>query len=352
MKKATLFRKLAGNRVECLACSWYCKIAPDQSGICAVRQNRGGELYLTVYGQAAAAHVDPIEKKPLFHFLPGQAIFSFGTLGCNFACLFCQNWDISQAAREMKMKLLREKKAEELGLTLSQSGLDLPPEKIIEICRERKIPAVAFTYNEPTIFFEYAFDTMVLAKKEGLKTVFVSNGYASSEAIETVKGYLDAINIDLKSFREEFYRKTCQARLLPVLEGIKRYHAAGIWVEVTTLVIPGENDSTAELTAIARFLSGVSENIPWHLSRFHPDYQMTDRAATPAATLERAYEIGRESGLKFVYLGNVLDENRESTFCPSCRTLLIRRRGYGIETVNLKEGRCGSCQTPIAGVWP
>lgn len=338
MEKAVFFKKLPNKVVRCEACAWYCRTSPDQAGVCSVRQNLDGELYLLVYGRAAAANIDPMEKKPLFHFLPGQEIFSLGTLGCNLACSFCQNWDISQATKG-------KSKPEE------NYGMELPPEKIVALCREKNLPAVAFTYNEPAIFLEYALDTMHLAKKAGLKTVFVSNGYESPETRAALKGQLDAINIDLKSFRDEFYQKICKARLAPVLENIAAFHKDGVWVEVTTLLIPGENDSPEELTAIAEFLAGISKDLPWHLSRFHPDYQMTDKEQTPEPTLYLAREIGRKAGLRYVYLGNVLTKEGEDTFCPQCHSTVVHRSGYQVNLVNLKDGHCGSCHEPLAGRW-
>ncbi len=336
MRKASLFKKLNDNFVQCLACAWYCKIAPGKTGICGVRQNIGGELFLLVYGSAAAINIDPVEKKPLFHFLPGTKIFSLGTLGCNFGCGFCQNWDISQSSKTSKIE---------------KTGCNLPPEKIIEYCIKNKIPSIAYTYNEPAIFFEYAYDTAILARKNGVKNVMVSNGYSSAEAIEKWRGTLDAINIDLKSFREEFYQKNCKARLEPVLENIKKFREIGVWVEVTTLIIPGENDSKEELTAVAKFIKSVSPSIPWHISRFHPDYKMREKDSTSEEKLLEAYEIGKKTGLKYVYLGNVFDEEHESTYCPSCGSRLIKRRGMGAMIENLKNGACAKCGEKIEGIW-
>lgn len=340
MKKATLFKKLSGEKVECTACSWYCKISNNKTGICSVRQNINGNLYLTVYGKAASANIDPIEKKPLFHFLPGSEIFSFGTVGCNFSCDFCQNWDISQI-----------NKGRDAMHCVSTIGNDLPPEKIIETCLKYKIPAVAFTYNEPTVFMEYAMDTMRIAKEKGIKTVFVSNGFQSKEAVKMLAGNLDAINIDLKSFSNDFYQKVCHAKLKPVLENIERFYGVKIWIEITTLLIPGENDSDKELKQIAKFLAGISKDIPWHVTKFHPDFKMLDKEGTSSKSLKRAYEIGKETGLSYVYIGNISDEDHESTFCPRCLTLVIKRSWYNIKIENFKDGKCQKCGYKIPGIW-
>lgn len=351
MKRAILYEKLSDNRVKCLACQQYCRIFPGRTGICGVRRNEDGDLYLLVYGKAAAFHVDPMEKKPLYHFLPGKAVLSLGTIGCDFACQFCQNWDISQSSREIKRKYKDPQEQQiQLGKILDY-GQGLLPEKIVEYAVGNNIPAIAYTYNEPAIFFEYAYDTAKLAHEKGIKNIFVSNGYESKEALEMIEPYLDAMNIDLKAFTEEFYLKVCQARLGPVLETIKRCRAFSIWLEVTTLVIPGKNDSAEELTEIAEFLVSIDPSIPWHVSRFHPDYKMLDVPPTPIETLHKAYNIGKKAGLKYIYVGNVLDPERESTYCPKCGCLLIKRSGYSVEVVNLERGRCIKCREKIEGVW-
>jgi len=347
MKKATLYKKLKNRKVQCTACSWYCNIAENQSGVCGVRKNIRGDLYLLVYGKAVAVHVDPMEKKPLFHFLPGKKILSIGTLGCNFACSFCQNWSISQAT-----KMLKERNKERLTIgKITGYGQDFPPKKIVDYAKKQNIPAIAFTYNEPAIFFEYAYDTAKLAKRYNIKTVFVSNGYESKEALQKIKPYLDALNIDLKSFNEQFYLKTCKAKLQPVLKNIKRIYDMGFWLEITTLLIPGMNDSEEEITKIAKFILSIDPSIPWHLSAFHPDYKMAEVPETPHETLLRAYKIAKDIGLKYVYLGNVFDPEKESTYCPKCKSLLIKRSGYNTEIVNLKNDKCNICKEKIVGIW-
>ncbi len=346
MHKAILFEKRGNKAVRCTACNNYCIISEGRSGICGVRKNINGELYLLVYGRAAAAHIDPMEKKPLFHFLPGEQIFTIGTIGCNFACDFCQNWDISQAGKSLRNKPPEEAKE------LLEYGYRLSPSDIIDACKEKGIKAVAFSYNEPVIFFEYAFDTMKLAKKEGIRTVFVSNGYESEEALESMKGYLDAMNIDIKAFNDDFYRRLCKARLAPVLETVKKAHSLGIWIECTTLFVPGENDSEDEMGQIADFISSVSRDIPWHVTAFYPQYKMTDKEPTGHSTLIRAHETGKKK-LDYVYVGNVYDRERSATYCPQCRTRLIDRDYYETRILSsMKKGRCAECNQAIPGVFP
>jgi pyruvate formate lyase activating enzyme len=338
MREALLYKKLPNKKVQCTACAHYCQISEDKAGICGVRKNIDGKLFLLVYGKAIAVNVDPIEKKPLFHFLPGSKIFSLGTVGCNLRCSFCQNWDISQLGKGEKLKV-------------GNLGDSWPPEKIVDYCLENKIPSIAFTYNEPTILFEYTYDTAKLAHAKGLKVVYVTNGYASSEAIEKISPYLDAINIDLKSFNSKFYQKVCGAKLEPVLDSIKLFHKKKVWVEITTLIVPNQNDSEKELTQIAEFIASVSKTIPWHISRFYPSYKMMDGQATPEATFERAYNIGRKAGLRFIYTGNINNEKLESTFCPKCQKLLIKRFWNSCDIIQMKNGKCQNCGTQIEGIW-
>ncbi len=351
MHKAVLFKKLPKNWVKCTACSWYCQIPPGQTGICSVRQNINGTLNLLVYGQAVSVNVDPMEKKPLFHFLPGEKILSMGTLGCNFGCEFCQNWDISQASKTLKLTLLKSQKLNLLGTELAKYGISASPSYLVDYAVKHNIPAIAYTYNEPSIFVEYAFDTAKLAHKRGLKNVFVSNGYESKETLEYMRPYLDAINIDLKAFSEDFYQKICKAKLAPVLENIKRVWQLGIWEEITTLIIPGENDGQEELNKIAQFIASVSRDIPWHVTRFHPDYKMTHKSETPKESLVKAYQIGKKAGLKYVYVGNVLNNKYESTYCSRCGKKLISRNWHEVEILNFKNGQCGNCGEKIKGVW-
>ncbi|MFH1375187.1 MAG: AmmeMemoRadiSam system radical SAM enzyme [Patescibacteria group bacterium] len=292
MQTAWLSKTLPSKKVQCLACNHYCQIPEGKTGICGVRRNEGGELQLLVYGKAASVATDPIEKKPLYHFFPGTAIFSLGTVGCNLRCQFCQNWDSSQFSKDHS------------EVEIESFGVDLMPEEIVAICLKEHIPAIAYTYNEPTVFFEYAHATMELAIQNKLRNVFVSNGFFSPELREHLPGLLDAANIDLKSFREDFYQQICGGRLAPVLDNIKFLHAHKIHLELTTLIIPGENDSTEELTQIAEFIASIDENIPWHISRYFPAYKFTN-PPTPVKTLEHAAKIGKAAGLKHVHLGNV-----------------------------------------------
>ena len=286
-----LYKKLKDKSVRCLACAHYCQIAPDGFGICGTRQNQNGKLVSRVYGHVAAIHVDPIEKKPLYHFMPGSEILSIGTLGCNFRCPWCQNWDISQATKQRNKP--------------KNWGQKISPEEIVELAKKYKTPAVAYTYNEPAIFIEFAHDTAKLAHRIGLKNVFVTNGFLSKESFEYIKPYLDAANVDLKSMDDKFYQKFCGARLQPVLDTIRRFHDAKIHIEITTLIIPGVNDSDANLRKISKFIADLSPEIPWHISRFFPAYKMADREPTPISSLKRAKKIAESAGLKHIYIGNI-----------------------------------------------
>ena len=347
MKQARLYEKLGNDLVRCTACSWYCRIAPNQVGICATRLNQKGTLYSLVYGLAIGLHLDPVEKKPLYHFYPGEKLLSFGTSGCNFGCLFCQNWEMSNQIKNQKSKIKNLKK--ELTNFIKAMSQKITPKEIVEMAVFMGAKGIAYTYNEPAIFVEFAHDCMVLAKKKGLKNVFVSNGFESKESFDYIKDYLDAINIDLKSFRPQFYQKVCLSKIEPVKENIKRYFEAGIETEVTTLVIPGYNDSQKELEEIAQFLVSISPDIPWHISAFYPAYKMLDVPPTPVEKLILVYKIGKKAGLKYVYVGNVYDPLRSSTFCPKCGAMLVKREGYLVSIVNLKNGACSKCGERIYG---
>ena len=335
LKEAMLYRSLDGQRCVCDLCSHRCEVVPEKYGICGVRQNREGKLFTHVYGEVIAAHVDPIEKKPLYHYFPGSTAFSIATIGCNFKCPFCQNWQISQKSK---------RKGDTAG---SEPFL---PEEVVQAAKNHGCRSISYTYTEPTIYFEFAHDTAVLAKKEGLGNSFVTNGYMTPETLEVINPYLDACNVDLKSFREEFYREMCKAHLEPVLQSIRMMKTLGIWVEITTLIIPGQNDSDEELTEIARFIVGVDPDIPWHISRFHPDYNFTETAATPVETLRRACSIGKREGLRYIYIGNVWGES-EDTRCPHCGTSLIQRTGFSVRKNKLVGEKCSSCGRAIAGVF-
>ncbi|MGM0428630.1 MAG: AmmeMemoRadiSam system radical SAM enzyme, partial [Thermodesulfobacteriota bacterium] len=326
-KEAMLYESLEDNAVHCFLCNHHCRIKEGEVGFCRVRKNMEGKLNTLAYGKVVAANSDPIEKKPLYHFLPGTLSFSIATMGCNFHCGFCQNWQISQIEEESMPEL---------------PGRPLSPEQIVEEAQKAGCRSIAYTYTEPTIFFEYAYDTAKIAKEAGLANIFVTNGFMTKEALETISGYLDAANVDLKSFNNEFYKTVCQGRLKPVLNSIRTMKDMGIWVEVTTLIIPDQNDGDEELNNIAGFIAGVSPDIPWHISRFHPGYQYKDAYPTPAETLRKAYDIGKEAGLRFIYIGNLPGEERD-TLCPSCETTVIRRGGYFASENRLKGSQCPEC---------
>jgi len=322
--------------VECHLCSHRCKIKPGNRGICGVREHREGRLFSLVYGNVVSEHIDPIEKKPLFHVLPGSSSYSIATVGCNFHCRHCQNFEISQYPQRHRGEII---------------GVSRSPGQIVAAACKHGCRTISYTYVEPTIFFEFAFDTAVLAREAGIRNVFVSNGYTTPEATRKIAPYLDANNIDLKAFTEKFYREVCGAKLQPVLDTIALMKELGVWVEVTTLIIPDLNDSEQELRDIANFIGNIDPSIPWHVTRFHPTYKMVDRPATPIATLRRAREIGLEAGLKYVYQGNVPGEDGENTFCPHCRQLLIERRGFQIYRNRLSNGSCPDCGTAVAGIF-
>ncbi len=325
-------------KILCEACAQACVLGEGETGICGIRSVKNGALELAVYGLAAALNIDPVEKKPLYHFLPGSSTLSFGTVGCNLSCSFCQNADISQYPKEHPGAI---------------KGHDAAPEQLVALALERGCESISYTYNEPAVFFEYAYDTAKLAHAKGLKNIFVTSGYETPKAIDTIAPYLDAMNIDLKAFSDDFYRSICGARLKPVLEAIRHAHAKGIWVEITTLLIPGLNDSNDELRQIAEFIASVSVNIPWHISGFYPQYKMQNRPRTPHATLQKAYAIGIAAGLRYCYVGNVADPEHTATYCPACHTPAIRRHGHLGEVVDttLTSGRCPACGEALPGVW-
>lgn len=333
--EATLWLPDERGTVVCGLCGHRCRIKRGDFGVCGVRKNLEGRLVTAAYGEVIAAHIDPIEKKPLYHFLPGSRSLSIAAAGCNFRCPFCQNWEISQ---------LRHADGSVRG------SRPLPPEEVVRMAESSGCRSVSYTYTEPTIFFEYAADCGRLAKRAGLANVFVTNGYMTAEALEAARPWLDACNVDLKAFRDETYKRICGARLEPVLESIRLMARLGMWVEVTTLVVPGLNDSPDELRNIARFIAGVGADIPWHISRYHPDYKYDEAPPTPLETLKRAAAIGAEEGLRFVYIGNVA-AGADDTLCPACRMTLIKRSGFSVSADRLKDGRCPKCGTEIPGVF-
>ncbi|MGE5304920.1 MAG: AmmeMemoRadiSam system radical SAM enzyme [Alphaproteobacteria bacterium] len=335
-KEATLYEKVHGQAVICNLCAHRCYIPAGRAGICKIRENRAGRLYTLVYDRIIALGIDPIEKKPFFHFLPSARSYSIATVGCNFHCRFCQNWEISQMPREHQ------------GLILGQTR---SPQEIVREALDARCETIAYTYTEPTIFFELAYDTARIAAAAGLKNLFVSNGYMTAEALRTIQPYLHAANIDLKGFDDKRHRRLCGAKLQPVLDSIRLIKKLGIWLEVTTLVIPGHNDSDSELRQMALFLKDVGPEIPWHLSAFFPAYKMLRGAPTDDGSLLRAWRIGKEAGLRYVYCGNLPGLGREDTDCFRCGETLIERAGFYVRCNRLKHGRCPNCQTPIDGTW-
>jgi pyruvate formate lyase activating enzyme len=333
MKEAMFYEKLDNDFVRCYLCAHQCKIAPLKFGLCGVRQNRKGSLFSLVYGKAIASNVDSIEKKPLYHFLPGTTSYSIATIGCNFKCGFCQNWQISQSSRKDS----------------DFNGYELKPQEVVSNTKKYGCRSISYTYTEPTIFFEYAYDTAKLAKREGIYNNFVTNGYMRREALEAISPYLDAANVDLKSFREDFYRKICRGHLEPVLDSIKLMKKLNIWVEVTTLIVPGQNDSEEELNNIAKFIATTGKEIPWHISRFYPNYQFRNYLPTSIDILRKARQIGKSYGLRYIYLGNVLEGS--DTYCYNCGKLLIKRAYLAVEENNLENNKCSFCGAIVDGIF-
>lgn len=336
MHEALFYSKNQDKSVTCNLCSHTCRIKDSALGICQVRKNDGGLLSSLNYASVIASHVDPIEKKPLFHFLPGSKSYSIACLGCNFQCGFCQNWQISQAKEAQKIKI---------------NSNQLEASKVVANAVSSNCQSISYTYTEPTVYFEFAYDCAKLASQAGLYNNFVTNGYMSAEALEYIAEYLDAANVDLKSFSDDFYRKVCKASLKPVLDSIKLMKKLNIWIEITTLIVPGYNDSDQELSAIAGFIAGIDKEIPWHISAMHPDYKLTNLPPTGYGVLNKAFEIGKSKGLNFIYLGNVIGSGKENTLCPGCLKPVIERKGFSLISNNVKQGKCGYCNHAIAGKW-
>lgn len=335
MKTVTLQQSLDHGRVRCDTCAHHCVIEKGRVGRCGVRENREGTLISRVYGRVAASHVDPIEKKPLFHFKPGAQTFSLATVGCNLSCRHCQNAAISQMPVDERRI----------------AGHDVSPEDLVALAIEQRCRVLAYTYTEPAVFWDYAHDIAAIAAEQNMANVFVTNGFWSAQGLEGMLPVMQAANVDLKAYSDETYRRYYGGRLKPVLETIAAMRAAGVWVEVTTLIIPGLNDSDEELQSIARFIASVDRDMPWHVSRFHPTYRMTDVPVTPVETLDRAREIGWAEGLKYVYVGNLNDANGLSTFCPECGKSLIARLGFQVNDNRLVNSACPFCACEISGVW-
>ena len=344
MKECIVYKAEKNNSVRCCACSHFCLIKEGNVGLCGVRLARGKKLYLLTYGKAVAAHIDPIEKKPLYHFLPGSRAYSLGTLGCNLRCSNCQNFDISQM---FGMK----------GIVSSYGkfnwGLKMNPRTIVEKARESGCDSIAYTYNEPTIFLEYALDIMKYAHEKGLKNVWVTNGYMSSDTLELILPLLDAANVDIKSFDPKFYRNHCGAKLQPILENCEKIVQGGIWLEVTTLVIPGLSDDSAMLNGLARYIAEkLGLAVPWHISAFSGSisWKMQEVQDTPFEKMKEVRKIGKKAGLKFVYLGNILDMIGSDTECPRCGERVVERVFYKVARSD-ERGACRSCGFQLPGVW-
>lgn len=334
MKEAMFYDRKDKNRVRCYLCAHHCLIESGKRGICGVRENDGGKLYSLVYGKLISMNIDPIEKKPLFHVCPGTTSFSVATAGCNFRCRHCQNFDISQYPRTHD----------------DIPGETVSPAKVVDAAEQHGCRTIAYTYTEPTIFFEFAYDCACLAHERGLKNIFVSNGYTGPEATKAIAPLLDANNIDLKG-NENFYREICGARLQPVLDTIALMKQLGVWVELTTLIIPSYNDDQETIDMIVDFIRALDVSIPWHVSRFYPTYLLTDVPGTPVETLRRVRETGIRKGLRYVYEGNVPGEGGENTYCWQCGELLIERTGYQIGKIKVHDGVCSKCSAGIDGIW-
>lgn len=335
-KEAMLYEKEQENAVTCNLCAHRCFIPDGREGICNVRANRAGILYTLVYNRVVSARIDPIEKKPFFHFLPGSSAFSIATAGCNFHCRYCQNWEISQLPRLHK------------GMIPGQA---IAPKQIVNLAIEAGCRSIAYTYTEPTIFFELAYDTAKLAAEAGLKNIFVTNGYMTPEALNLIRRpYLDAANFDLKGFDDKRHRRMCGAKLQPVLDSIRLTKELGIWLEATTLLVPGHNDSDEEIRHMALFLKEIDPETPWHLSAFFPAYRMMEIEPTDREALLRAWDIAKDAGLRHVYCGNI-PAIHEDTVCHGCARTLIQRIGFNIESNRLSQGHCPFCHAAIHGVW-
>ncbi|MCX9010620.1 MAG: AmmeMemoRadiSam system radical SAM enzyme [Candidatus Methanoperedens sp.] len=331
IKEGVLFDQLPENRARCNVCEHRCRIAEGKLGFCGTRKNINGKVHTIIYNTISSEAVDPIEKKPLYHFLPGTLSYSLGSIGCNFRCEHCQNWNISQIRLEQAYTM------------------EITPQEAVRHALEEGCKSISWTYNEPAIWHEYTYDSAVLAKKAGLKTVYVTNGYITPEALRRIAPYLDAYRVDIKSFSDSFYREVCSARLAPVLASTKLAKELGMHVETITLIIPGRNDSKEEITQLVKWVhDNVGVDTPMHFTRFHPMYQMTDVYPTPVETLEMAHDIAKKEGMRFVYLGNVPGHKYENTYCPRCNELLIDRTGFAISEYNIKDGKCPKCGEKIA----
>ncbi len=333
--EALLYEKEGRNAVRCTLCAHRCRIKAGGRGLCGVRENREGTLISLVSRTVIAAQCDPVEKKPLFHVLPGSRSYSIATAGCNFRCSFCQNHEISQLPHEEGRI----------------AGRDLAPAELVELALRSGSKSISYTYTEPTVYFELAYATAGIAREKGLRNILVTNGYMTPEMLRLLAPRLDAANVDLKSFSDDFYRTLCGGHLRPVLGSLRLMKELGIWVEVTTLLIPGINDGEEELRDLAAFVHSLGPETPWHISRFHPRYRLLDRPPTPADSIHRAAGIGKSAGLKYVYSGNIPGDSGENTFCARCGHLLIGRWGFAVETWDVAGSACPRCGTVLEGIF-
>ncbi|MBI5507474.1 MAG: AmmeMemoRadiSam system radical SAM enzyme [Deltaproteobacteria bacterium] len=332
--EARYYKVVGGKRVECELCPNKCRVADLERGTCGVRENRGGTYYTLVHARAVAAHVDPVEKKPLFHFLPGTTAFSIATAGCNMECKFCQNWEISQF------------RPEQVRATL------LKPAMVHELAKNNGAASIAYTYSEPTIYYEYMFDTASLGRKTGMRSVMISAGFIEAQPLQDLLPHLSAVKIDLKAFRQEFYDKMSKGQLKVVRRTLELIRKAGTWLEIVVLVIPTLNDAEAEIRDLSRFVKqSLGADVPIHFTRFHPTYRLKNLPPTPPATLDRAVQVARAEGLRYVYVGNLSGHEAESTYCPDCGELLVKRVGLSVTDVRLEHGKCPKCKRAIPGVW-
>jgi len=334
MVEAKHYKKLDEGGIECGTCPRHCRITDLERGFCGVRENRNDTYYTLVYGLPCAANVDPIEKKPLFHFHPGTTAFSIATAGCNVNCKFCQNWDISQNRPEQT------------------NNIKLMPEQVVEVCRNHKAPTIAYTYSEPVVFYEYMYDTAKAGHEKGLNSVMITGGYIEEKPLAELMPHLDAIKVDLKAIREDYYKNIVHGELKPVLDRLVQMKNAGMWVEVVYLIVPTLNDTDEEFRDLSRWVkANLGVETPLHYSRFFPQYLLKDLPPTPASTMQKAYDISKAEGLQFVYLGNLAAHPSESTYCPGCGEIVIGRRGYLITGYNLDGNRCKNCQREIPGIF-
>lgn len=334
LTEARFYEKLPYKKIRCQLCPRQCVIDDLERGYCGVRENRDGTYYTLVHSRPCSAHIDPVEKKPLFHFLPGSLAFSIATVGCNVECKFCQNWEISQ---------MRPEQAQ---------SFDLPPDAVAQLSAERNCASIAYTYTEPVIFTEYMYDCAVAGRKQNVRSVMISNGYINKTPMEELCKVLDAVKIDLKAFSQKFYTELVAGKLQPVLDTLVLLKQKKMWFEIVYLVIPTKNDDPQELKDMCEWIAkDLGPDVPVHFSRFYPQYRLKNISPTPAATLNRAREIALAAGLNYVYVGNIPGHDAESTFCPKCQKVVIKRIGYRILENNLQNGKCGNCQTPIAGIW-